>query len=68
MKPDISKNRLPNEVIEEAFQQVPLPAQNKEWQKLISHTKKRRDHLLKIAIKAYEYNAEQVDVLGTGKT
>lgn len=62
----IQKN-VTDEVIEQAFQNVPEAARNEEWETMVEYTKKRRDNIMKFAKMAYEYNSEQVDVLGTEK-
>ena len=61
------QTNVTDEIIEQGFLNVPEAARDEEWQTMVEYTKKRRDNIMKFARMAYEYNSEQVDVLGTEK-
>jgi len=59
------KDNLTNEIIEEAFREMPEGARDEEWDLLIEYTKLRRDKLVDFARKHYEYVSKRVDIIGT---
>jgi len=59
------KENVTDEVIEQAFRDMPELSQDEEWEELIKITKSRRDQIVEFAKLAYEYNNKKVDVIGT---
>lgn len=61
------QENVTDEVIDAAFMDVPEAARTARWEQMKAYTKQRRDNIMKFAMAAYEYNSEQVDILGTEK-
>jgi hypothetical protein len=61
------QTQVTDEIIDEAFKNMPLDAQKIVGNKIKEIVKKRRDNLMSIAEKHYKFLAKEVDVYGTEK-
>lgn len=61
------QENVTDEVIQAAFSDVPLAAQNERWKSMMEKVKTRRNDIVKYAEQAYRYNSLKVDVLGTAQ-
>lgn len=61
------QENVTDEIIDQAFLDVPEAARTERWEEMKANVKSRKNNLDKYAAEAYAYNSKKVDVLGTNQ-